>query len=98
MAALLIQPRHSTVSDIRALLAAKAKQEYYYNAHSRPLPGLNTGGSVCIQLPGEKTWTPGTCDAGPCSYIRVGTSTSKNTRHQEYNIPRTELKCELGQC
>ena len=83
MAAPLLQPRHSAVSDSRALLAAKAKQEYYYNAHSRPLPGLNTGGNVCIRLPGEKTWTPGTCDgdAGPRSYdVRVGTSTYRRNR------------------
>ena len=30
MAAPRLQPRHSAVSDSRALLAAKTKQEYYY--------------------------------------------------------------------
>ena len=59
-------------------VAAPRLQEYYYDTHSHPLPGLNTGSSVCIRLPGEKTWTPGTCDrdAGHRSYdVRVGTST-----------------------
>ena len=73
-----MQPRHSAVSDSRAPLAAKAKQEYYYKAHSRPLPGLNTGGSVCIGLPGEKTCDG---DAGPRSYdVRVGTCMYRRNR------------------
>ena len=59
LAAPLLEPRHSTVNDKHALLAAKAKQEHYYNAHSRPLPDLTTGASVSIRLPGEKTRTPG---------------------------------------
>jgi len=53
LAAPLLEPRHSTVSDKCALLAAKAMQEHYYNAHSRPLPDLTTGRSVRLRLPGE---------------------------------------------
>ncbi|KAI0209703.1 Short/branched chain specific acyl-CoA dehydrogenase, mitochondrial [Lamellibrachia satsuma] len=78
MAAPLLQPRHSAVSDSRAPLAAKAKQEYYYNAHSHPLPGLNTSGSVCLRLPGKKTCDG---DAGPRSYdVRVGRMFRRTTK------------------
>ena len=75
VAALLLVPRHSTVKDNRALLAAKAKQEHYYNTLSPPPPDLTTGASVRIRMPGEKTWTRGTCegDAGLKLYdTRVG--------------------------
>ena len=30
--------------------------------HTWPLPELRSGERVGIQLPGQKTWTPGTCD------------------------------------
>jgi len=102
MAAPLLEPRHSTVNDSRALLAAKAKQEHYYNAHSRPLPDLTTGASVRIRLPGEKTWTPGTCErnAAPKSYdIRVGPTTyRRNRRHiRRISSPQDpQLNKDLG--
>ena len=85
MASSLLQPRYSTVNDSRALLAAKARQELYYNMHARPLPELKSGERVRIQLPGQKTWTPGTCDKKVAlrSYdVHVGGGTyRRNRRH-----------------
>ena len=77
------------MSDSRALLAAKTKQGYYYKAHSHPLPGLNTGGSVCIQLLQEDL-DPCDGDAVPRSYdVRVGTSTYQcNRQNIRYTTPQ----------
>ena len=83
MTSSLLQPRHSAETDSHALLAAKAKQEYYYNMHAQPLPTLKSGASVRIRLPGQKIWTPGTCErnVGPRSYeVQVGGSTYRRNR------------------
>ena len=53
MASSLLQPHYSTENDSRALLAANAKQELYYNVHAQPLPELRSGERMRIQLPGQ---------------------------------------------
>ena len=70
MATSLLQPRHSIAHDHQAIVAAKAKQSFYYDRHTLPLSKLESGDSVRIRLPGEKSWTSGICHgyAGPRSY------------------------------
>ena len=55
MATSLLQPRHSIAHDHQAIVAAKAKQSFYYDRHTLPLNKLESGDSVCIRLPGEKS-------------------------------------------
>ena len=81
----LLKPSYDTTPDARALLGKKAKQALYYNQQAHNLPPIAPGETVRMKLPGEKTWTPGTCtgEKGPRSYgVRVGeTVYRRNRRH-----------------
>ena len=65
--------------------AQKQRQQQYYNKHSKDLKPINPGESVRMRLPGQTTWTLGTCTAvvGPRSYeIKIGNTTyRRNRRH-----------------
>ena len=81
-----LTPQYKTDDSARALLGQKAKQQYYYNRQARDLPPIPAGDGVRMQLPGEKTWTPGVCTGswGPRSYgVRV--------REQEFRRNRRQL-------
>ena len=67
VAGTLLQPRYSTEEDTRAIMGNKQRQQYYYNKHTKPLQPIDKGETVCIKLPGQKTWSAGTCmgPAGP---------------------------------
>ena len=69
----LLKPRYDTDADTRALAGRKRRQSFYYNQHARP--PIDEGATVRMRLPGEKTWTPGTCTehVNPWSYrVKVG--------------------------
>ena len=71
----LLKPQYETAKDAQALNCLKEKQKSYYNRHAKLLAPLSPRETVRMQLPGEKTWTPGTCigQSGPRSYnVRVG--------------------------
>ena len=77
-----------TKEDKQALNHMKDKQKFYYNHQAKPLTPLTTREMVRMQLPGEKTWTPGVCmgQSGPWSYkVKVG--------DQEYR----RIRCQLLQ-
>lgn len=85
VAGTLLQPRYSTEEDTRALMGKKQRQQYYYNQHAKPLQPINQGETVRMKLPGQKTWTPGTCmgQVGPRSYeVKVGESVFRRNRRQ----------------
>ena len=77
VAGTLLQPRYSTEEDTRATVGNKQRQQYYYNTHTKPLQPIDRGETVHIKLPGQKTWSAGTCmgPVGLHSYeVKVGES------------------------
>ena len=89
MSKALLHPRYPIEEDQSALHVQKVKQAHYYNRHVKPLQPLHPEETVRMQLPGESTWTAGTCvwTAGPRSYdIVVG---SQHYRRNHRQILRT---------
>ena len=81
----LLQPRHSTEEETRAIMGMKRRQQHFYNRHTKPLQPIVPGQSVRMQLPGNTTWTAGTCigEAGPRSYkVQIGDSFYRRNRRQ----------------
>ena len=81
----LLKPRYDTNADTRALAGRKRRQSFYYNQHAHPLPPTNEGATVRMRLPGEKTWTPGTCteQVDSRSYrVKVGWTVYRRNRRQ----------------
>ena len=81
----LLKPRYDTNADTRALAGRKRRQSFYYNQHTHPLPPINEGTTVRMRLPGEKTWTPGTCteQVDSRSYrVKVGGTVYRRNRRQ----------------
>ena len=81
----LLKPRYDTDAETRALAGRKRRQSFYYNQHARPLTPIDEGATVRMRLPGEKTWTPGTCteQVNPRSYrVKVGGTVYRRNRRQ----------------
>ena len=81
----LLQPSFPTEEDTRKMLATKQRQQFYYNKHAKPLEQIRVGDAVRMRLPGEKTWSPGTCtaNAGPRSFrVQVGEIVYRRNRRQ----------------
>ena len=81
----LLQPSFPTEADTRKLLGTKQRQQHYYNKQVRPLEPISIGDTVRMRLPGEETWSPGTCtaEAGPRSYrVQVGNAIYRRNRRQ----------------
>ena len=81
----LLKPRYDTDADTRALAGRKRRQSFYYNQHARLLTPIDEGATVRMRLPGEKTWTPGTCteQVNPRSYrVKVGGTVYRRNRRQ----------------
>ena len=81
----MLKPRYDTDADTRALAGRKRRQSFYYNQHARPLTPIDEGATVRMKLPGEKTWTPGTCtgQVNPRSYrVKVGGTVYRRNRRQ----------------
>ena len=53
----LLQPRHSTEEETRAVMGRKRRQQHFYNRHTKPLQPIAPGQSVRMRLPGNTTWT-----------------------------------------
>ena len=80
-----MKPRYDTDADTRALAGRKRRQSFYYNQHARPLTPIDEGATVPMRLPGEKTWTPGTCteQANSRSYrVKAGRTVYRRNRRQ----------------
>ena len=63
----------------------KRRQQHFYNRHTKPLQPIAPGQSVRMRLPGNTTWTAGTCigDAGSQSYkMQVGDCVYRQNRRQ----------------
>ena len=86
VAGTLLQPRYLTEEETRALIGNKQRQQHYYNKHARPaLRPIGQGETVRMKLPGQKTWSAGTCmaQAGPRSYdVKVGETVYRRNRRQ----------------
>ena len=85
VAGALLQPRHSTTEETRALTGRKHRQQFYYDKHTKPLHPINTGETVRMKLPGQESWSVGTCTGqeGPRSYeVKVGESFYRRNRRQ----------------
>ena len=77
-----LTPQYKTDDSARALLRQKAKH----------LPPIPAGDGVRMQLPGEKTWTPGVCTGsrGPRSYgVCVGEQEFRRNRRQLLHTQET---------
>ena len=57
----LLQPSYPTDEDTRKLIGNKQLQKFYYNKHRKLLQPIVAGDTVQMKLPGQDTWTPGTC-------------------------------------
>ena len=66
----LLQPLYNTRDDVQALLKQKKKQRHHYDKHAKPLKPLLPGDTVWLRLPGQSTWSRGTCkqQVAPRSY------------------------------
>ena len=85
VAGTLLQPRYSTEEETHALIGSKQRQQRHYNYHVRPLQPVDQGETVRMKLPGQKTWSRGTClgTFGPRSYeVKVGESIYRRNRRQ----------------
>ena len=81
----LLKPRYDTDADTRALAGRNRRQSFYYNQHARPLTPIDEGATVRMRLPGETTWTPGTCteQVKSRSYrVKVGGTVDRRNRQQ----------------
>ena len=86
VAANLLKPRYDTEADTQALVGTKQRQQYYYNrAAAKPLKTITSGETVRMKLPGQDTWSPGTCTEKleNSSYVvKVGNAVyRRNCRH-----------------
>ena len=81
----LLQPRHSTEGETRAMMGIKRRQRHFYDKHTKPLQPIEPGQTVRMKLPGNSTWTAGTCigEVGPRSYkVQIGDSIYRQNRRQ----------------
>ena len=61
VAANLLKPRYDTEAGTQALEGTKQWQQYYYNRAAKSLKTIMPGETVRMKLPGQDTWSPGTC-------------------------------------
>ena len=66
----LLQPRYSTEQDAQDVLGRKERQAFFYNKKTKPLEPIAPGETIRLRLPGQQTWSAGTClrTSGPRSY------------------------------
>ena len=66
----LLQPRYSTEQDAQDVLGRKERQAFFYNKKTKPLEPIAPGETIRLRLPGQQTWSAGTCHrtSGPRSY------------------------------
>ena len=85
VAGTLLRPRLTVEADSRSLLGANVRQQHYYDRGAKPLEPLQVGETVRMKLPGQDTWSAGTCtgQCGPWRYdVPVGAGTSRRNRRQ----------------
>ena len=94
----LLQPNFPTKDDTRKLVGTKQRQQFYYNKQASPLEPISVGDAVRTRLPGEKTWSPGTCtaDAGPRSFrVQVGNAVHRRIKRghiaRRHSCPRLAI-------
>ena len=65
-----LQPAFSTDADVQACSQQRQRQPMYYVRHAKQLRPIPVGETLCVHLPGQSTWSMGTCIglAGPRSY------------------------------
>ena len=102
VAANLLKPRYDTEADAQALVGTKQRQQYYYNRAAKPLKTITPGETVRMKLPGQDTWSPGTCTEkleNRSYMVKVGDSIyRRNRRHiQKTNEPPIAVHPEADQ-
>ena len=102
VAANLLKPRYDTEADAQALVGTKQRQQYYYNRAAKPLKTITPGETVRMKLPGQDTWSPGTCTEkleNRSYMVKVGdTIYRRNRRHiQKTNEPPIAVHPEADQ-
>ena len=102
VAANLVKPCYDTEADTQALVGTKQRQQYYYNRAAKPLKTITPGETVCMKLPGQDTWSPGTCTEkleNRSYMVKVGdTVYRRNRRHiQKTNEPPITVHPEPDQ-
>ena len=73
-------------------MGQKERQRFYYDKHTKPLQPIHQGDTMRMRLPGQRTWSPGTCmgQVGPRSYeVKVGESIYR--RHSRQLVRSNEL-------
>ena len=61
IAGTLLQRRHDTEQETRALIGMKQRQRHHYDKHAKPLKQIATGETVRLKLSSQKKWKAGTC-------------------------------------
>ena len=94
----LLQPRHSTEQDAQDVLGRKERQAFFYNKKTKPLEPIAPGETIRLRLPGQQTWSAGTClrTSGPRSY-KVEVVYRRNRRQLiRTSVPETERTSYTG--
>ena len=102
VAANLLKPHYDTKADTQALAGTKRRQQCYYNRAAKPLKTITPGETVRMKLPGQDTWSPGTCTEkleNRSYMVKVGdTVYRRNRRHiHKTNEPPIAVHPEAGE-
>ena len=102
VAANLLKPHYDTKADTQALAGTKRRQQYYYNRAAKPLKTITPGETVRMKLPGQDTWSPGTCTEkleNRSYMVKVGDTVYRhNRRHiQKTNEPPIAVHPKAGE-
>jgi len=69
MSEALLRPSYPLRDDVHAMSDRKRRQKYYYDRHAKLLPNVSPGEIMRIRLPGQKVWTPATCQVWKYSLL-----------------------------
>ena len=83
-----LQPAFPTDADAQAHSKQRQRQKVYYDQHAKQLRPIPVGETIRVRLPGQSTWSTGTCTglAGPrCYDVQVGERIYRRNRRQLRN-------------
>ena len=101
-----LQPTFPTDADVQARTQQRQRQQAYYNKQAKQLKPIPVGETIRLRLPGQTTWSTGTCKSlvGPRSYdVQVGERIYRRNRRQliyanepPLTVPPDPLPSELS--
>ena len=96
----LLEPQYPTENIKEGLSRCSEIQQQYYKRNAKVLKPLNTGDTVRVRKPGQKTWTPAVVTRvteAPRSYVvdAEGTSYRRNRRDLIKTTEATNQQLDL---